>query len=64
MVQVGGASSFDAQKVVNCLSSGGQISKNKINVMMDEAVLDARGNSQAVENFNSLISVEMKNLSE
>jgi hypothetical protein len=48
-------SDFDAQKVTGHLSAGGVIYKEKFDFLLNEALIDARFSSQAVDKFNRMI---------
>lgn len=51
----GNASDFEAQSVTNHLSAGGIIYKQKFDDLLDEALIDARFSSQAVDKFKRMI---------
>lgn len=53
--QVAGISDFDAQKVIKLIAVEGSIFVSRFSSMLEEAVLDARFNSQAVQKFNQII---------
>jgi|TARA_B110000285_G_C15116843_1_gene614633 hypothetical protein len=53
--RVAGISDFDAQKVIKLIAVEGSIFVSRFSSMLDEAVLDARFNSQAVQKFNQII---------
>jgi hypothetical protein len=55
LAQVAGISDFDAQKVIKLIAVEGSIFVSRFASMVDEAVLDARFNSQAVQKFNHII---------
>jgi hypothetical protein len=61
---IGGISDFDAQKVTNLLSSDGGIFRSKFISLLEEALLDARFNSAAVQKFNTIIQKNTQILTE
>jgi len=62
--QVAGISDFDAQKVIQLIAVEGSIFASRFSSMLEEAVLDARFNSQAVQKFNQIIQSSGQVLSE
>jgi hypothetical protein len=61
---IGGISDFDAQKVTYLLSSDGGIFRSKFISLLEEALLDARFNSAAVQKFNTIIQKNTQILTE
>jgi hypothetical protein len=55
LAQLAGISDFDAQKVIALIAVEGSVFASRFSSMLDEAVLDARFNSQAVQKFNQII---------
>lgn len=55
LTQIGGASDFDAQKVIGLLAVDGKVFRHKMISLLEEALQDARFSSQAVQKFNSAL---------
>lgn len=62
--RVTGASDFELQKVTQLIAIDGGVFVMKFVSLLDEALLDARFNSQAVAKFNQIIQTQGKVLSE